>query len=150
MSFPMCDPKDPNADVDCKKTGTGGHPALKDHDVRRAIAHAIDKQALVDRVLQGYGSIGTTVIPPYNRWRAEPAELIQYDPAEANASSTRRATSTPTATGSARCPGAASRSTSASSFAPRARRAQRQASSSAGWLDEIGMRRGSMSSRTTS
>jgi peptide/nickel transport system substrate-binding protein len=83
MSFPMCDPKDPNADVDCKSTGTGGHPALKDHDVRLAIAHAIDKQAIVERVLQGYGSIGTTVIPPYNRWRAEPEELIEYDPAEA-------------------------------------------------------------------
>jgi peptide/nickel transport system substrate-binding protein len=83
MSFPMCDPKDPNADVDCKSTGTGGHPALKDLEVRRAISYAIDRQALVDRVLQGYGSIGTTVIPPYNRWRADPAELIPYDPAEA-------------------------------------------------------------------
>jgi peptide/nickel transport system substrate-binding protein len=40
-----------------------GHPALKDKRLRRAIAHAIDRQALTDRVLQGYGSPATGVIP---------------------------------------------------------------------------------------
>ena len=85
MSFPMCQPDTPEADVDCKKTGTGGHPALLDHDVRLAIATAIDKQSLVDRVLQGFGSPGTVVLPPYmTRWRVEPEEPIIYDPAEAN------------------------------------------------------------------
>jgi len=85
MSFPMCQPDTPEADTDCKKTGTGGHPALLDHDVRLAIAHAIDKDALVERVLQGFGSPGTVVIPPYaTRWRAEPEEPIAYDPEEAN------------------------------------------------------------------
>ena len=85
MSFPMCQPDSPDADVDCKKTGTGGHPALLDHDVRLAIATAIDKQALVDRVLQGFGSPGTVVLPPYmTRWRVEPEAPITYDPAEAN------------------------------------------------------------------
>jgi peptide/nickel transport system substrate-binding protein len=85
MSFPMCQPDTPEADIDCKKTGTGGHPALLDHDVRLAIAHAIDKQALVDRVLQGFGSPGTVVLPPYlTRWRVEPETPIAYDPAEAN------------------------------------------------------------------
>ena len=83
MSFPLCDPESPDADVDCTKTGTGGHPALKDLDVRLAIHHAIDKESLVDRVLQGFGSPGSVVIPPYNsRWRAEPEELVTYDPAE--------------------------------------------------------------------
>lgn len=85
MSFPMCQPDTPEADVDCKKTGTGGHPALLDHDVRLAIATAIDKQSLVDRVLQGFGSPGTVVLPPYmTRWRVEPEEPIPYDPVEAN------------------------------------------------------------------
>ncbi len=82
MSFPQCVPDSPDADVDC--TSTTGHPALYDHDVRLAIVYAINKQEIVNRVLQGYGSVGTTVIPPYNRWRVEPAELIEYDPAEAN------------------------------------------------------------------
>jgi peptide/nickel transport system substrate-binding protein len=40
-----------------------GHPALKDKRVRQAIAHAIDRQALVDRVLQSYGSPAFGVIP---------------------------------------------------------------------------------------
>jgi len=83
MSFPMCFPDEPTADTDCMKTGTGGHPALRDHTVRLAIAHAIDKQAIVDRVLQGYGSPGTTVLPPYNRWRVDPLAPIGFDPAEA-------------------------------------------------------------------
>jgi peptide/nickel transport system substrate-binding protein len=46
---------------------------------------AIDKQALVDRVLQGYGSPGTVILPPYmTRWRVEPEEVRPFDPAEAN------------------------------------------------------------------
>lgn len=86
MSFPLCQNSTAAAgDVDCKKSTTRtGHPALLDPEVRRAIALAIDKETIVDRVLQGYGSVGTTVIPPFNRWHAEPAEVIPFDPAEAN------------------------------------------------------------------
>jgi peptide/nickel transport system substrate-binding protein len=40
-----------------------GHPALKDKRVRQAIARAIDRQALVDRVLGGYGTPAFGVIP---------------------------------------------------------------------------------------
>jgi peptide/nickel transport system substrate-binding protein len=40
-----------------------GHPALKDKRLRQAIAHAVDRQALTDRVLQGYGSPANGVIP---------------------------------------------------------------------------------------
>ena len=43
-------------------TGSGdignGHPALEDVRVRQAIAHAIDKDALVERVLDGLGVAG--------------------------------------------------------------------------------------------
>ena len=55
-------------------TGSGkignGHPALEDVRVRQAIAHAIDKDTLVERVLQGLGSPGQSmnvaVAPKWN------------------------------------------------------------------------------------
>jgi peptide/nickel transport system substrate-binding protein len=55
-------------------TGSGdvgnGHPALEDVKVRQAIAHAIDKNTLVERVLQGLGTVGTSmnvaVTPKWN------------------------------------------------------------------------------------
>jgi peptide/nickel transport system substrate-binding protein len=66
-----------------------GHPALLDPQVRLAIARAIDKEALIDRVLSGYGEYGTTVVPPQTapRWHYEPTgeELIDFDLEAANA-----------------------------------------------------------------
>jgi peptide/nickel transport system substrate-binding protein len=49
------------------------HPALDDLTVRTAIAHAIDKQALVDKVLLGSGVPGTSVMPPSSPWHWQPA-----------------------------------------------------------------------------
>ena len=43
--------------------GDGAH-ALTDVNVRRAIRMAIDSQALVDKVLLGYGTPGDTIVPP--------------------------------------------------------------------------------------
>ncbi|MBK8045853.1 MAG: ABC transporter substrate-binding protein [Anaerolineales bacterium] len=40
-----------------------GHPALKDLTVRKALAHATDKQQLIDIVLLGLGTPGLTLIP---------------------------------------------------------------------------------------
>lgn len=40
-----------------------GHPALRDRQVRLALAHATDKQKIIDVVLLGLGSPGTTLIP---------------------------------------------------------------------------------------
>ncbi len=62
------------------------HPALQDVAVRRAIAHAIDKEALVDRVRQGFATPGTTVVPPLSPFHYEPTEdeAIGFDIAEAN------------------------------------------------------------------
>ena len=40
-----------------------GHPALLDHNVRLAMAHATDKQQIIDVVLLGLGSPGLTLIP---------------------------------------------------------------------------------------
>ena len=69
--------------VDGEPIGTG-HPSLKDPQVRLAIHHAVDKEALVDRTLDGRGTPGTTVIPPLYPEHAEPEEPVTYDPDEAN------------------------------------------------------------------
>ena len=62
------------------KTSTA-HPALHDLQVRLAIAHAIDKQALVDRVLLGTGTVGSSIVVPSNRWHWEPApdQVQEFD-----------------------------------------------------------------------
>ncbi len=40
-----------------------GHPALRDVEVRRALAEATDKQQLVDVSLLGLGSVGLSLVP---------------------------------------------------------------------------------------
>ena len=40
-----------------------GHPALQDRNVRLALAHATDKQQIIDVVLLGLGAPGLTLIP---------------------------------------------------------------------------------------
>ena len=63
------------------------HPALKDLKVRQAIAHAIDKQTLVDKVQNGWAAVAdgmnTSVDPS---WRAEipAADRLDFDLAKAN------------------------------------------------------------------
>jgi peptide/nickel transport system substrate-binding protein len=69
--------------TDGKPIGTG-HPSLKDPRVRLAIHYAVDKEALVDRNLDGRGSPGTTIIPPMYPEHAEPADPVTYDPDRAN------------------------------------------------------------------
>nr|WP_246292842.1 ABC transporter substrate-binding protein [Naumannella cuiyingiana] len=64
-----------------------GNAALKDPLVRQAIMHSIDNQALIDRVLQGYGEPGVTQEPPvYPDYfgLAAGTEPYAFDPAEAN------------------------------------------------------------------
>jgi peptide/nickel transport system substrate-binding protein len=72
-------------------TGSGpignGHPALEDVRVRQAMAHAIDKEALVERVLNGLGSPGQSMsVAVAPKWDLDvPPELkFDFDPAEAN------------------------------------------------------------------
>ena len=63
------------------------HPALHDHAVRLAIAHAIDKQALVDVVFQGAALPADTFIAPDKKfWHLDiPAdEEYAFDLDEAN------------------------------------------------------------------
>jgi peptide/nickel transport system substrate-binding protein len=62
-----------------------GHPALKDKVVRQAISYAIDRDTVVKRVLNGAGSVGTTIIPPiYATQHLDPAAPYGFDVAKAN------------------------------------------------------------------
>ncbi len=61
-----------------------GNPLLKDKALRQALSWAIDRKAIVDRVLGGEGLPGSTVIPPlYPQWHLDPANPYTYDPAKA-------------------------------------------------------------------
>lgn len=65
-----------------------GNPALKDVRVRRAIAQAVDLDALVQRVNLGYAEKGAGLVPPvFGKWHWQPGagELRKFDPAAANA-----------------------------------------------------------------
>lgn len=64
-----------------------GHPALQDVQVRHAIAHAIDRKSLFDRVVKGQGELIDTIgVSPNAEWTpAIPADQqLNYDPALAN------------------------------------------------------------------
>jgi peptide/nickel transport system substrate-binding protein len=67
------------------KEGYGGSTsALSDIAFRDALGYAIDTQALVDATLGGYGTPGTTIIPPYHtRWYSPPSNPRKFDLAEA-------------------------------------------------------------------
>ncbi|HEX7302773.1 ABC transporter substrate-binding protein [Lentzea sp.] len=65
-----------------------GNPALRDVRVRRAIAQAIDLDALVQRVNLGYAEKGAGIVPPvFSRWHWQPTpeQRRTFDPAAANA-----------------------------------------------------------------
>jgi ABC-type transport system substrate-binding protein len=65
------------------KSIKGGGPsttALKDAAFRDALGYAVDKKLLVDRVLGGYGDVGTTNIPPVLKdWHVEPDKARTFD-----------------------------------------------------------------------
>jgi peptide/nickel transport system substrate-binding protein len=65
------------------KTIKGGGPstkALLDPAFRDALGYAVDKKTLVDRVLGGYGDIGSTNVPPVlSNWHVEPDKPRTFD-----------------------------------------------------------------------
>ncbi len=62
-----------------------GHPALQDLQVRQALAHATDKQTLIDVVLLGLGDPGLTLIPNgLGEFYNDSIQDFAYDPARAN------------------------------------------------------------------
>jgi peptide/nickel transport system substrate-binding protein len=63
----------------------GSTSALEDLAFRDAIGFAIDRQALVDEVLNGHGVAGSTHVPPYHvNWHVEPTNPRTFDIDEAN------------------------------------------------------------------
>ena len=61
-----------------------GNALLQNKAVRQALSWAVDKQAIVDKVLGGQGQPGTTIIPPlYPQWHLDPANQYGYDPVKA-------------------------------------------------------------------
>jgi peptide/nickel transport system substrate-binding protein len=63
------------------------NPALSDPDVRLAIAYSINKQDIVDIVMQGLASPGDTIVPPTlggGFWHNPNIKDIPFDTAEAN------------------------------------------------------------------
>lgn len=63
------------------------NPAVLDTTVRQAVEHAIDRSTLIERVVNGYATPGSTNIAPvYKFWHWEPPEDVRrgFDPAEAN------------------------------------------------------------------
>ncbi len=75
-------------DENCPKDDGGvctGHPALRDRDVRLAMAHATDKQKLIDVILLGLGAPGLTLIPDgLGVWYNDSIKDYEYDVAKAN------------------------------------------------------------------
>lgn len=80
--FNQVDPESCPTDVGGVCTG---HPALRDRNVRLALAHATDKQKLIDVVLLGYGTPGLTLIPDgLGPWYNNSITDYEYDAAKAN------------------------------------------------------------------
>lgn len=59
------------------------NPVAGDETVRMALNLAVDRQAMVDNVLAGYGRPAATPIPDVYGDAYEPAAVFSYDPAEA-------------------------------------------------------------------
>lgn len=68
------------------RTFGDGHPALLDPKVRRALFHAVDRDVIVNKVLQGHGVVGAGYIPPRfadYHWKPSADQEVGYDPQEA-------------------------------------------------------------------
>jgi peptide/nickel transport system substrate-binding protein len=62
-----------------------GHPALRDHNVRLALAHATDKKKIIDVVLLGLGNPGLTLIADsLGPWYDNKIQDYAYDIDQAN------------------------------------------------------------------
>ncbi len=60
-------------------------PKLADARVRRALTMALDREAVVEALLQGYGTLANTGIPPFHWAFDEARSGLEYDPAGARA-----------------------------------------------------------------
>jgi len=61
-----------------------GNPLLKDKRLREAIGWSLDRKTLLEKVLGGNGSVGSTLIPPmFATWHLTPPNEVSYDPEKA-------------------------------------------------------------------
>ena len=59
--------------------------ALSDPRVRRALTRAVDREAIVENLLNGYGSVANSSVPPFHWGFVDAAgDRVSYDPAEAS------------------------------------------------------------------
>ena len=62
------------------KNGGPSTKALLDPAFRDALGYAVDHQALVDRVLGGFGDVGSTMVPPIlSDWHVDPDNPRHFD-----------------------------------------------------------------------
>lgn len=54
------------------------HPFLSDSRVRKALAHAINRQAIVDQLIYGRGSLMNAPLPPVS-WAYDESKIVNYD-----------------------------------------------------------------------
>ena len=60
-------------------------PKLADARVRRALTMGLDRESVVDALLQGYGTLANTGLPPFHWAFDEDQSGLEYDPAGARA-----------------------------------------------------------------
>ena len=61
-------------------SGGASTKAFRDPAFRAALGYAIDRQALITRVLNNYGVVGTTQVPAWQRaWHTEPNDVRPFD-----------------------------------------------------------------------
>ena len=56
---------------------------LRDIRVRQAIKYALDRQAIIDTVMDGYGTLIGSMVPPTDPWYEDLTGLYPYDPEKA-------------------------------------------------------------------
>jgi peptide/nickel transport system substrate-binding protein len=60
--------------------GGASTKALQDPAFRDALGYAVDHKTLVDRILGGYGDLGSTMVPPVlTQWHVEPTKPRTFD-----------------------------------------------------------------------
>ncbi|MCE5207874.1 MAG: ABC transporter substrate-binding protein [Chloroflexi bacterium] len=72
-----------NCPEDYKST-CGGHPALRDVEVRKALNYATDKQKIIDVNLMGLADPGVTLVPSGTEWFNTEVQDYLFDIAKAN------------------------------------------------------------------
>jgi peptide/nickel transport system substrate-binding protein len=63
-----------------------GNPVLLDPEFRKAVNWAVDREKVVSVAMNGYATVGSSLIVPYSKYHWEPPanSLFTYDPAKAN------------------------------------------------------------------